>query len=204
MKSSYQERNISNRNLLPNGNTSVDPPPINSDYPLGCFEEDYEYVANSGDLDEHNGRTCVTPDYPNGTYAYFISLDDTLGPDYPFMVGLTYHGEKWWTGAEPTATSLPGNAVEYTGTVIALADFLEAKDLAVFPNPSIGPVMVRSTMEGDKEIRVIDLNGRVVFQTTTTLETSSLQLSQLTAGVYLIEVKQSETGLRAQEKWIKR
>ena len=33
----------------------------------GLFVEDYEYVAGSGDLDECNGRTGVTPEYPDGT-----------------------------------------------------------------------------------------------------------------------------------------
>ncbi len=98
MKTSYQKRNMTNRNTLPDGSTSVNPPPINSNYPLGCFIEDYEYVSGSGELDEHNGRFCTTPDYPNGTYAYFITLDDTLGPEYPYMVGPTYYGDKYWNG----------------------------------------------------------------------------------------------------------
>lgn len=39
----------------------------------GTFLADYEYVKGSGDLDECNGRACVTPDYPDGTYAYFLT-----------------------------------------------------------------------------------------------------------------------------------
>ncbi len=39
----------------------------------GTFVADYEFVAGSGDLDECNGRECVTPDFPEGTYAYFLS-----------------------------------------------------------------------------------------------------------------------------------
>ena len=41
----------------------------------GAFSQDYEYVAGSGTLDECNGRTCVTPEFPNGTYAYFLTTD---------------------------------------------------------------------------------------------------------------------------------
>ena len=43
----------------------------------GTYVEDYEYIAGLGDLDEHNGRTCNTPEYPNGTYAYFVTVDPT-------------------------------------------------------------------------------------------------------------------------------
>ena len=39
----------------------------------GTFVADYEYKAGSGDLDEHNGRFTKTPDFPNGTYAYFLT-----------------------------------------------------------------------------------------------------------------------------------
>jgi len=45
----------------------------------GTFVQDYEYVPGSGDLDECNGRTGVTPEYPGGTYYYVIT--DT----FPFI-----------------------------------------------------------------------------------------------------------------------
>lgn len=40
---------------------------------MGTFTQDYEYVAGLGDLDECNGRTGVTPEFPNGIYHYFIT-----------------------------------------------------------------------------------------------------------------------------------
>lgn len=41
----------------------------------GAFVQDYEYVAGAGDLDECNGRSGVTPEFPGGTYAYFLTAD---------------------------------------------------------------------------------------------------------------------------------
>ena len=41
----------------------------------GAFVNDYEFVAESGDLDECNGRVCVTPEYPEGIYAYFLTIE---------------------------------------------------------------------------------------------------------------------------------
>ena len=59
-------------------------------YPLGMFVQDY-YYAGTGDLDVHNGRYCVTPEYPNGTYAYFCSVSaDTLEPFYPYVIGTVF------------------------------------------------------------------------------------------------------------------
>jgi hypothetical protein len=53
--------------------------PATSLYAMGTFRQDYEYVAGSGDLDECNGRTGVTPEFPGGIYHYYAT--DT----YPFL-----------------------------------------------------------------------------------------------------------------------
>ena len=42
-------------------------------YPMGTFTQDYEYVAGYGDLDECNGRTGVTPEFPAGIYHYYAT-----------------------------------------------------------------------------------------------------------------------------------
>jgi hypothetical protein len=39
----------------------------------GTFINDFEYVKGHGDLDECNGRFCVTPEFTEGTYAYFLT-----------------------------------------------------------------------------------------------------------------------------------
>jgi hypothetical protein len=48
-------------------------------FPMGTFTQDYEYVAGSGDLDECNGRVGVTPEFPQGTYHYYVT------DSYPFI-----------------------------------------------------------------------------------------------------------------------
>lgn len=68
-------------------------------YPLGFFVEDYDYTA-SGDLDEHNGRFCITPEYPNGVYAYFCTINNLVEssgsfnnykkPVFPYVIGNYY------------------------------------------------------------------------------------------------------------------
>jgi len=69
-------------------------------FPNGFFIEDYTYTKVNDEtvLDENNGRFCVTPDYPNGTYAYFTTIDpnvvDSAGvfagyrrPIFPYIIG---------------------------------------------------------------------------------------------------------------------
>lgn len=60
-------------------------------YPMGIFVQDYEFVGN-GHLDKHNGRYCVTPEYPMGTYAYFMTINSTGQPAYPYVIGTSYYG----------------------------------------------------------------------------------------------------------------
>ena len=39
----------------------------------GSYVADYEYVSGAGDLDECNGRWSKTPEFPEGTYVYYIT-----------------------------------------------------------------------------------------------------------------------------------
>ena len=49
----------------------------------GTYEADYEFVQGSGDLDEANGKTGVTSEYPEGTYYYVATAEF---PFYPRMM----------------------------------------------------------------------------------------------------------------------
>lgn len=60
--------------------------------PTGVYTEDWQYVAGVGTLDQHNGRFVVTPEYPYGTYAYFVTVDDQDLPAYPYIIGPTFRG----------------------------------------------------------------------------------------------------------------
>ncbi len=51
----------------------------------GRFVEDFEYEPGHGDLDECNGRTGPTPEYPDGTYHYVLT------DEFPFVPRL-WHG----------------------------------------------------------------------------------------------------------------
>ena len=65
--------------------------PDTTTYPLGTFIDDYTFTDGSGSLDKNNGRFCVTPEYPEGTYAYFITVDGNGDPLFPYIVGKCYY-----------------------------------------------------------------------------------------------------------------
>ena len=61
--------------------------------PAGALIQDWEYQEGLGMLDYHNGRFAVTPEFPNGTYAYFLSTEldseQNLIPKFPYLIGFT-------------------------------------------------------------------------------------------------------------------
>lgn len=96
MRSSYRLRNITERTTLADGTALTAAqygPPVSAQYPLGYYVEDYEYVPGLGDLDAHNGRFGVTKEYPQGVYAYYVTIDSTGASAYPYVMGPTYIGE---------------------------------------------------------------------------------------------------------------
>jgi YHYH protein len=116
MTSSYQLRNITQRHALSGGSTLPSNqwgPDIGGTYPLSYFIEDYEYVSGLGLLDQYNGRFTVTPDYPNGTYAYFATIDASGNNAYPYVIGPSFYGvvdTSDFTGS----VAIPGGAVKYS------------------------------------------------------------------------------------------
>ncbi|MBC8127110.1 MAG: YHYH protein [Gloeobacteraceae cyanobacterium ES-bin-144] len=89
-------------------------PAVSSTYGLGYYLEDYEYLGDiagqtqtSGttlgtfDLNEYNVRWCATPEFPNGTWAYFCTIKADGTPVFPFAVGRQYFGTS--IGSEMTS-----------------------------------------------------------------------------------------------------
>ena len=105
IKSSYALRNITVRNTYYTGQSVTSGPNVSTTYPLGYFKEDYAYTTTSAAtpdyLDDHNGRFCVTPEYPNGIYCYFSTVDANWNSSYPYVVGPTFYGNK--TAAKVTS-----------------------------------------------------------------------------------------------------
>ncbi|NBV20970.1 MAG: YHYH protein [Proteobacteria bacterium] len=74
-------------------------PTVSPQYPLGRYMEDNDHLGDLGytagvdyDLDEYNGRFCVTPEFPGGTYAYFVAIKSDGTPAFPYNIGRGYYG----------------------------------------------------------------------------------------------------------------
>jgi len=116
-----------------------------SSYPLGYFIEDYRYQHRFGDLDDNNGRYCVTPDYPEGVYAYFITINSSNQPEFPYILGNRYYSipvESNYTN-KIQHTNLPSNSRRLR--------------LSSMPNNGIGAqAIVETTKEGNITSSVVE------------------------------------------------
>jgi arylsulfatase A-like enzyme len=118
IKSGYKLRSITVRTHHADGTDVADGPPISTTYSLGYFREDYAFTAGVNEvLDVHNGRFCVTPDYPQGTYAYFATVNANWNSAYPYAVGPTFYG----TRTASKVTSITETVTTYTSEPLAAA-----------------------------------------------------------------------------------
>jgi hypothetical protein len=109
--------------------------------PNGQYIEDFVFVEGSGTLDASNGRFCVTPEYPGGTYAYFVTVDSTNHPVYPYVIGPTYYGRPYglsYSYVNGVNTPLyPNGAVTipYTPTTDTVNGYIRTPDGSISSDP---------------------------------------------------------------------
>jgi hypothetical protein len=122
-------------------------PAVSTQYPLGRYMEDNAFLGDltdpatgkkfvqgvDFDLDEDNGRWCVTPEFPEGTYAYFVAIAADGTPVYPYNIGRTYHG----TPTGSTVTEITAGATTH------------------FAGGTNAPVVVQTSMEAAGEVTLV-------------------------------------------------
>ena len=188
MKSSYQYRNISTRTQYANGTTVTAGPPVSTTYPLGYFKEDYEFVldSNSDYLDIHNGRFCITPEFPNGTYCYFATVNKEWNSAYPCVVGPTFYGSR----VVAKVTSITEPVTIYSPST-GLANVIKTS-IIISPNPATEFVAVQLSglQNEDVQLELIDLQGKII-QSDKIVQGSTItyfDVRKLYDGFYFIKV----------------
>ncbi|MDA7501782.1 YHYH protein [Chitinophagales bacterium] len=163
IKSGYQLRDMTERTTI-NGVASDIGPAVGGTYFLGYFREDYEFISHEGEeefLDEHNGRFAVTPEYPEGTYAYYATVDESWNSTYPYAVGPTFYGEYANRSVdnvtEATTIYVPGVTGIWEG------DF-EDLSINVFPNPTseLVAIQIADIVKENLRVSLVDAQGKIV------------------------------------------
>ncbi len=196
IKSGYQLRNITARTIWADGTDVPDGPVVSTTFPLGYFREDYEFVSHGGQedyLDIHNGRVCVTPEYPNGIYCYFTTVNEEWNSAYPYAVGPTFYGVK--TAAK--VTTISETVTTYTSNVGI--NELKENDWSVYPNPSNDIIMVQvnDLTNQSYTVELYDALGKLI-QSKQIIQGSTiayLQVDTLYKGIYQVKIS-GQTGTK--------
>lgn len=204
---SYRLRSITERTTLADGTklTQAQYGPTLAAQPLGSYAEDYEYVEGSGDLDIHNGRFCTTPEYPEGTYAYFATIDADGNSVYPYVIGPTYNGvvvtdnfPVRGPGAASTNVRITEAVQTYSSTT-STDDDAALSTVTVFPNPAADALIIQVTspMTETASVELVDLGGRIV-RTSTIKQGSTmcfLDVQSLYAGAYVARITRNSSSI---------
>lgn len=208
MKSSFELRKISQRNTSSTGGTVTPGPDVSATYPLGYFREDYEYIPTSATtpdfLDEHNGRFCITPEYPKGIYCYFATVDEDWNSAYPYLIGPTFYGVR--TPAK--VTSITETVTTYIPSPTGVSDqSKEEIDLQVFPNPTneFLAVQLNGISTDNLRIELLDMYGKIlksemIYQGSTI---AYFDTRTLYSGIYFVRLKKNKDSLIKKIEMIK-
>ena len=166
---------------------------MSATYPIGYFREDYQYTATSAAtpdyLDDHNGRFCVTPEYPKGTYCYFATVDENLNSAFPYIVGPTFYGpivvSKVTTISEVVTTYTPSN------TGISLQD-IKNINVDIFPNPASDLIAVQlgNLTKDNLQVELLDITGKSISKKTLNQGSTIVYFDTQTlySGEYIINI----------------
>jgi hypothetical protein len=146
-------------------------PAVSATYPLGRYGEDYAYVPGSGTLDQFNGRWCVTPEFPNGTYAYFDTIDASGKPVFPYIINRQYYGGAPLNGS--------GKVTSITETVTT------SFDVAVNTAPTVAGPATATVANGGKLsfmgaslIAVSDIDAAAIENVTLTIDAGTINVNR--------------------------
>jgi len=157
--------------------------PSSLEFPVGFFVEDYAYneVNEEDVLDENNGRFCITPEYPNGTYAYFSTINDSSSdsfgpfagyrsPAFPYLIGNNYKSKPIDFNFENTSNQDNINLNETNWVRNTTPYNLLSYEYATIPNSLDQKFKIRYSSPGSIESVGINsggvdykVNDRVIF-----------------------------------------
>ena len=195
MTTGYQLKNLVTRANGPNPDQT---------YPLGCFMEDHEYKAGSGDLDERNGRYCITPDYPNGIYAYFVTIDQNQTPVFPYVIYNSYYGVVTPGNMGPGSghVTISETVETYTPSSSGLSPSENKINISLYPNPNHGTFFMNiQGNENNFELFIYNHIGEIVYSQKNLQPNNEypISLGKNANGIYFAEIKQNNQLISTQK-----
>jgi hypothetical protein len=166
LKSSYSLKHLKRRIYIKDGHKIKYGPRVTKRNPLGNFANDYEFMQHSTNdyLDNHNGRFCKTPEYPEGNYCYFATLDSNMKSIYPFLTTPELYGKM----QQNTTNQIPTNTIKFSPeTNEILRKHQQTNSVKIFFAEKSELIVVQSNglINENLTIQLIDQNGKFIQET---------------------------------------
>ena len=68
----------------------------------------------------------------------------------------------------------------------------ESQKVSLYPNPASGRIVLDGLQDGEAEVRIHDLSGRLVLTRRASGPTTALDISALAPGCYVVKVAQGD------------
>lgn len=179
---------------------------INEEYTSGSQNYRHLYLVHSTD----NGGTwnsdnaCnLTPDLE---FNYYESVFGSISPDVGDHLEIIYQRD-FEPGLHVRGDEDPVDLNEIVHLKVPVADIAECLDIqftdgvdevfeegdvALYPNPASTNVQIVIDRPGAHTVSLMDLSGRTISSFETTAMVQNMNVSDLSSGIYLVEVRQGD------------
>jgi hypothetical protein len=149
----------------------------------------YAGSANGGGIDANTTKTQNVTLNLNDCYT--VQLSDSYGDGWSY--GSTPHGLEIFSAANVSLYNLPaanfGTALVksnvLTTTVLGVASN-DVNKFSVFPNPTSGIVQINT--EETVAVSIVDVTGKIVYNSNTVTKLTSIDLTGLQKGIYIAKI----------------
>jgi hypothetical protein len=134
--------------------------------------------------------TDLAPTLSAGGFVWTSSGDiDVSGANGPGI----YIAYKY-TSTATTSKTWELDDIYVLGTpLVGIGEKTNTTDFSIAPNPSQGMVRLVFNSKGDKEISIMNVTGKKVYQETTDLNIRNIDLTDLSGGIYFVQVTDLST-----------
>lgn len=141
-----------------------------------------ENLTNLKVVDVSNNPDLVTMSIKNGNNAAITSFNSTNTPNMTCIIVNDKNASYLSTWNTDSKNQFVSNIAECRSAVLSTQEFLE-KDVAVFPNPVISTLTIRTTLDLDS-VEIFNALGKLVKKS----KTQEINVSELTSGLYFIKI----------------
>jgi hypothetical protein len=165
------------------------------------FMSAYSYTGNPLEVkisNNYNGTgdpnsfawVNLSPTLSPGGFAWASSGDiDVSGANGNNI----YIGFKYTSDATASSTWEVDDILVIGTPIVGIGEKNNSTDFTISPNPSQGLVRLIFNGKGNKEIRIMNVTGKNVYQETTDLAIQNIDLTDLSAGIYFVQVTDEST-----------